>query len=94
MRFRSKKMEAKYRQRRPLVVRILTEFPVCQRCHMRASEEVHEIKSRARGGDILDPNNCAALCHNCHMFITTHPKLATEEGWLKSSWDYGDEVAP
>lgn len=95
MRFRSKKMEAKYRQRRVLVVKILDEFPICQRCSWKRSADVHEVLSRARGGDILDRDNCVALCRDCHNYVTTHPKLAAEEGWLRHSWDkYGDESRP
>jgi len=26
----------------------------------------HEIKSRAQGGDPLDPDNCEMLCGGCH----------------------------
>jgi len=95
MRFRSKKMEAKYRQRRALVVKILDEFQICQRCSWKRSTDVHEVLSRARGGDILDPDNCVALCRDCHNFVTTHPKMAEEEGWLRHSWDkYADESRP
>ena len=32
MRFRSKKREALYRERRPLVALLLEEHPICQRC--------------------------------------------------------------
>ena len=95
MRFRSKKMERKYRERRALVVRILDEFPMCQRCKGRPSQDVHEVLSRARGGDILDRENCVALCRDCHRFITEHPRFAVEEGWLRHSWDkHSDESRP
>lgn len=87
LRFRSRKMEAKYRQRRKLVADILDKQPICQRCMIRPSTEVHEILSRARGGDILDETNCAALCHECHYWITTNPAGAHAEGWLIHSWD-------
>lgn len=86
MRARSKKMEKKYVLRRKLVAKILSERPRCERCHIVASTQVHEILSRARGGSILDESNCAALCFKCHHWITTNPKEATEQGWLKNSW--------
>ena len=87
MRARSKKMSKIYVTRRKLVAEILEEHPICQRCQSRQATEVHEILSRARGGSILDKSNCAALCHQCHFWITTHPVQAKAEGWLKNSWD-------
>jgi 5-methylcytosine-specific restriction endonuclease McrA len=87
MRARSKKMAKKYVERRKLVEKILEEFPMCQRCQAKAATEVHEVLSRARGGSILDPSNCRALCHQCHFWITTNPAEAQASGWLKNSWD-------
>jgi 5-methylcytosine-specific restriction endonuclease McrA len=87
MRARSKKMAAKYTERRKLVATMLEEFPMCQRCNAQRSTEVHELLSRARGGSILDPSNCVALCHQCHHWITTNPAEATADGWLKHSWE-------
>jgi hypothetical protein len=28
---------------------------------------VHELRSRAQGGDPTDPANCALLCNSCHF---------------------------
>lgn len=87
MRPRSRKRAREYITRRKLVAMLLTERPVCERCKGARSTEVHELLSRARGGSILDSTNCAALCHHCHRWITTHPAEATAEGWLKRSWE-------
>lgn len=87
MRPRSKKMQQKYVERRKLVAELLEKYPVCQRCQAWSSTEVHEILSRARGGSILDPDNCVALCHSCHHWITTNPLAAKASGWLKNSWE-------
>jgi 5-methylcytosine-specific restriction endonuclease McrA len=76
-----------YVERRKLVSQLLKQHPQCQRCATKKSTEVHEVLSRARGGSILDPSNCVALCHECHSWITTHPKEAQEQGWLKNSWE-------
>lgn len=84
---RSKKTERTYTKRRALVAELLRDQPVCQRCHSAAATDVHEILSRARGGSILDLDNLAVLCRPCHSWITTHPALATEEGWLTSAWN-------
>ena len=95
MRFRSKKMARLYVDRRALVVRILDEFPICQRCGSNPSQDCHEVLSRARGGSITDPENIRALCRRCHVWVTEHPREATDEGWLRNSWDrYGDESRP
>jgi 5-methylcytosine-specific restriction endonuclease McrA len=88
LRSRSKKTARTYRTERiPLVIAMLEAHPMCQRCTQCRSSEVHEIKSRARGGSITDPDNVAALCHECHAWITTHPAAAHAEGWLKHSWE-------
>jgi len=85
LRFRSKKMQKVYVLRRKLVAKLLDERPICERCHKQRATEIHERLSRARGGDILDENNCVALCSFCHHMITIHPQMAEEEGWsLKS----------
>lgn len=84
---RSKKRISMYVERRKLVVEILKQHPQCQRCATKKSTDVHEVKSRARGGSILDRDNCVAVCRPCHSWITTHPRKAHEEGWLKMSWE-------
>jgi hypothetical protein len=48
--------------------------------------DVHEIKTRARGGSITDPDNCLALCRACHAYITEHPQWALEHGYVVHSW--------
>lgn len=88
MRPRSKKRQKLYEDERiPLVKEMLEENPVCQRCWRAPSTDVHEIKSRARGGSITDKANLACLCRSCHDFITTHPAQAEAEGWSIHSWE-------
>jgi len=87
MRFRSKKREAIYRKRRPLVEQLLAERSICERCGTNPSTEIHEVVTRARGGSILDPANCRALCRRCHAWVTEHPKQAHEEGLMRHSWE-------
>jgi 5-methylcytosine-specific restriction endonuclease McrA len=85
---RSAKMEKIYRtRRRNLVAKLLAERPICQRCTNERSQDIHELKSRARGGSITDIENLVALCRNCHSWVTENPKKALEQGWLKSSWE-------
>lgn len=96
--YRSKKMEQIYVERRRLVKEMLEANPLCEggeliwhfdtshRC-TRTTTEVHEILTRARGGSILDKDNCVALCHSCHAWITEHPKEAHAMGMMKNSWD-------
>jgi len=88
LRPRSRKRDRLYRDHRaPLVASLLELRPWCERCSRARSTEVHEIKSRARGGSLLDPANLACLCHDCHSWITTHPEAAHAEGWLDHSWE-------
>ena len=77
--------------RRRLVAAMLEGHPLCAAslkgvCTGYATE-VHEVLSRARGGDILDPDNCLALCHSCHRWVTEHPREATELGLLRSQYE-------
>ena len=88
MRFRSKKRERQYRQRRTLVEQILDERPVCQRCSAARSTDVHEVIRRSQwSAGILVTENLRALCRRCHIWVTEHPKQAVEEGWSAWSWD-------
>lgn len=76
--------------RRDLVAELLAAFPVCQArvvCQGARSSEVHEVKTRARGGSILDRENCLALCHACHSWVTTNPIQAHRLGLMKQSWE-------
>lgn len=87
LRRRSAKTARVYRtQRIPLVRELLEDNPPCERCLSANATDVHELKSRARGGSILDRDNLALLCRPCHSWVTTHPAEATEEGWLRPSW--------
>lgn len=96
---RSKKMEAKYVDRRAFVVKILTERPYCEACpkfavhdglksyHRFGSRDVHELVRRSQGGSILDENNVLAVCRKCHERIGREPALAFELGLAKKSWE-------
>lgn len=80
-------MQRIYRERVKLVARLLEARPVCERCCVAASVDVHEVKSRARGGSILDEANCRCLCRSCHDHVTTHPAESYAAGWLIHSWE-------
>jgi hypothetical protein len=95
--YRSPKTAKLYREERvPLVKRLLAERPMCEAgldgCTGR-SEEIHELISRARGGNFLpddgpDPDaNFKALCHFCHRIVTDEPLVAESLGLSKHSWD-------
>jgi hypothetical protein len=102
MRHRSKKKEAEYRLRRPLVARLLEERQACEACLVFAahdgkamyvrgrSVDVHEVQSRGRGGSILDERNLMTVCRPCHTRITGHPLEASLLGLLLPSWATDD----
>ena len=73
--------------RRKLRVKMLDQQPICERCWIAFATDLHEIKTRARGGSILDEDNIAVLCRVFHSWVTEHPAEALDEGWLKNSWD-------
>lgn len=73
--------------RRKLRKQMLGQMPLCEKCQQAYATDLHEVKTRARGGSILDPENIVVLCRPCHSWITTNPTQAKEQGWLKNSWD-------
>jgi hypothetical protein len=101
MKYRSQKRESEYRERRPLVARLLAERPWCEACPVFAahdgkvtyarqpSVDIHEVLTRGRGGSILDEPNLLAVCRSCHRRIGNYPLLANELGLTRSSWDAG-----
>ena len=94
----SKKRQATQVQRRTLVAKILAERPYCQagprivynadRQHycQTYSTDCHEPLTRARGGDILDPDNILAVCRACHDWIHRNPTQATKLNLLVSRY--------
>lgn len=99
MRRRSPKKEAQYRNRRPLVAKMLEEKPWCQACPVFAEHDgkptyyrnrscdVHELKRRSQGGSILDEENCITVCRPCHQRIGNYPQLAFDLGLAKHGWE-------
>ena len=87
----SKKRAGMSTDRAALRLRVLERSPRCEAvieplCSYHATD-VHEIKTRARGGSILDDDNCLALCRGCHRWITDNPKWALENGYVVHAWD-------
>lgn len=88
MRHRSRKRQQLYDEKRiPIVKEMLAENPVCMKCWRAPATDVHELKSRARGGSITDKANLVCLCRPCHDWVTQHPSEAAQQGWLRNSWE-------
>lgn len=95
---RSSKMEKIYRERRPLVARMLKENEWCEqcikiqkidpehRCGLR-TVDVHEILTRGRGGSILSSSNLVAICRPGHDWLGAHPPEAQQIGLTRWSWE-------
>lgn len=90
MRRVSQKRAKKLAEAKPFRDQYMADHPWCEikldGCYGR-SVDPHEILSRARGGPLDDPDNLLALCRFCHDWVTTHPKEATERGWLRSAYN-------
>jgi hypothetical protein len=89
LRRRSLKTQRAYVARRQLVERLLTERPQCEVpwCSAR-SVDIHEPLTRARGGSILDEDNCRAVCRMHHDLIHANAEAWVEDlGFLRHSWD-------
>lgn len=91
LRPRSRKAEAAYRVRRPMLKALADMHPYCVRpgCN-RYADDGHEPLTRARGGSITDPDNVVLLCRPCHDELGTEPAWAYDLGLLRHSWDAGD----
>ena len=88
----SRKRQAANRERAKLRSELInSRSPKCERCRVNDWTDMHERLSRARLGSITDRNNIALLCRGCHTWVTTHPKLATAEGWLIARWPREDK---
>ena len=91
MKPRSKKMAAKYVERRKLVEKLLKEHPQCEAqvpdvCTGK-SVDLHELLARSQGGSILEESNIICVCRACHDFIGREVKQATEMGLRRSRYD-------
>jgi hypothetical protein len=84
----SKKRAKRAKERRTLVERVLDDRPICERCHMNPSTDVHEVIRRSQWRDgIYVMDNLRALCRRCHRWITEHPQSAHDEGFSAWSWE-------
>jgi hypothetical protein len=96
---RSDKRVAAMEVRRPLVARLLTEFPVCQVqavCRGARAVDVHERLKRSRGGSITDPahGHMVTACRACHDWTEREPAAATAARMLLPSWHKCPPVGP
>lgn len=55
--------------------------------------DVHEVLTRARGGNYLDPDECVLVCRHHHDWIDTHQMEAHALGMLRHSWDQDSPAA-
>jgi hypothetical protein len=46
--------------------------------------DMHEVLTRARGGNPTDPNNILCLCRDCHAWVTTHETDARKLGLVRA----------
>jgi hypothetical protein len=56
--------------------------------------DVHERKTRGRGGSPLNPANCMTACRSCHDWLTRHPIEARALGLVLNSWDSEPSARP
>ena len=89
MRTVSLRRAAENRIRRALLPRDDTRCE-CQLegCQGRATD-LHEVKTRARGGSITDQSNAISVCRSCHCTITRlsgKSQWAIRHGWVAASW--------
>lgn len=87
MRAVSKKRARLNRLRRQILDPFILEGTPCEvtECPERATDG-HEIRTRGRGGSIIDLENIALICRGHHRAITENPDWALRHGWVVSSW--------
>jgi len=83
----SKKRAAQNRERRAMVNRLWPERPRCACGCGCLADDLHEIKSRARGGSIVDPANCVPLARVCHDKATSEDPRMYELRLVVHSWE-------
>lgn len=61
----------------------------CRRCGKYEEYiHTHHVVPRSRSKKLRnDVNNGICLCNSCHAWVHNHPRLATEEGFLKRERD-------
>lgn len=60
----------------------------CRSPHGHRPElEIHEVKTRGRGGSDLNINNCVGFCQVHHDWVTEHPREAHALGLVRHSWE-------
>lgn len=88
MRRQSKAKAAEGRARRTLRARLYDERGLaCEICEAAPWTDMHERKTRARGGSPLNPDNLLCLCRKCHATVTTNPEWAEGNDFMRHSWD-------
>ena len=106
LRNRSRRRARVSAERRDFVERVLKKRPICEvgaklygsyrlgepRLCRTFAVDVHEIKTRARGGPIvpsqgLDERDVLTACRHCHDWVTEHPAQAAELGFVVHSWE-------
>lgn len=50
-------------------------------------DHVHEKLPRSAVGSTTDPDNCLAVCFNCHRFIHENPEFSYSRGFLTSRYE-------
>jgi hypothetical protein len=92
----SKKRRKENELRRRNILDRYGRFPRCAACEplaavgvtrsmtgcRGAAEDAHEPAMRSRGADITDPDQCIPVSRDCHAWIHSHPKIATQAGLL------------
>ena len=74
--------------RRKVVKTILAIQPVCVAPNCgNPSQDVHERKTRGRGGSPVNPFNTIGLCRPCHFEVTGEASWAYPAGLLLHGWD-------
>ncbi|MFW6030981.1 MAG: hypothetical protein ACOC9T_00190 [Myxococcota bacterium] len=92
---KSTRRSAQDEERRALVRRLLRERPYCEVAWAGAEAPcfgpltVHEVFTRARGGSILDEDNCRVVCaeHNRWLSQTVEgQRWGRAHGFLRARW--------
>lgn len=93
MKAQSKRASAIMRSRAAIRTELIeTRGCFCEGCSMtpvgqqppRFFTDMHEILTRARGGDPSDKENILCLCRECHIWITEHEEDARELGLVRA----------
>ena len=89
---RSKILRKESELKKILLVRSGGRCEICGQLPDAFGLSKHEIKTRAEGGDPLNPENCLMTCRSCHDKETTRKGSSDKTAQIRKDFTYSSPV--